>query len=215
MSAPVSHVCRPLEFRSEALRMRVGGARSDDDSVQRHVGAGRRRLDRVLGVRRSGRDHGSRPSQSASQISFPRKHLRLARRKCGNAGEKCHPTWISGCEVWKSPPRIFRSAPHEVEPPLNPQSTSASTYPHPHIFFFWLSGRECYRLSNGSIFTLVEYSPVLKSLKVKGCRDVGEGSLRRIAAKGIEVDMKPPRDYSASFARDVTASFDRHLNLQI
>lgn len=78
-----------------------------------------------------------------------------------------------------------------------------------------LDVRECYRLSNGSIFTLVEYSPVLKSLKVKGCRDVGEGSLRRIAAKGIEVDMKPPRDYTASFTRDVTANFDRHLNLQI
>lgn len=75
--------------------------------------------------------------------------------------------------------------------------------------------RECYRLTNGSIFMLVEYSPALKSLKVRGCRDVSETSLRRIIVRGIDLDVQPPRDYSASFARDLASTMDRHLNLQI
>jgi len=75
--------------------------------------------------------------------------------------------------------------------------------------------RECYRLTNGSIFTLVEYSSALKSLKVRGCRDVSESSLRSIVAKGIDIDMRPPRDYSSSIARDLTSNMNRHLNLQI
>ena len=77
------------------------------------------------------------------------------------------------------------------------------------------SRRECYRLTNGSVFTLVEYSPTLKSLMVRGCRDVSEASLRRIMAKGINVDMQPPRDYTSSIARDLVANMNRHLNLQI
>jgi len=79
----------------------------------------------------------------------------------------------------------------------------------------YLDLRECYRLTNGSIFTLVEYSPVLKALKVRGCRDVSESSLRRIMAKGVDIDMQPPRDYSLNIARDLTSSMNRHLNLQI
>jgi len=78
-----------------------------------------------------------------------------------------------------------------------------------------LDVRECYRLTNGSIFTLLEYTPTLKSLMVRGCRDVSEASLRRIVAKGIEIDMQPPRDFTSNIARDLTANLDRHLNLQI
>ena len=50
---------------------------------------------------------------------------------------------------------------------------------------------------------------------VRGCRDVSEASLRRIVAKGIEIDMQPPRDFTSNIARDLTANLDRHLNLQI
>lgn len=75
--------------------------------------------------------------------------------------------------------------------------------------------RECYRLTNGSIFMLVEYSPALKSLKIRGCRDLSDSSLRRIMAKGVDIDKEPPRDYSSNFARDLTSNFNRHLNLQI
>jgi len=85
---------------------------------------------------------------------------------------------------------------------------------HSH-FLESLDLRECYRLTNGSIFMLVEYSPSLKSLKVRGCRDVSEASLRRIIAKGVDIDVRPPRDYSSNIARDLTSSMTRHLNLQI
>lgn len=79
----------------------------------------------------------------------------------------------------------------------------------------YLDLRECYRLTNASIFVLGEYGKSLQSLRVKGCRDVDEVSLDRIRWRGIALDVDAPQDPSRGGDRTGRSGNTRHINLQI